>query len=69
VDHVLEVTLREIREAPRPPAKNEDVEPLDNEADNGDEPVYPGHDPDGNPVYNPDKEFYPPCVMLVEKKL
>jgi hypothetical protein len=45
------------------------VEPLDEQADSRDYPVYRGDDTDENPVENPDKQFQAICIIFEGEEL
>ena len=45
------------------------MEPLDEQADECDDPIYPENDADENPVDNTDEQFKAACVMLEAEEL
>jgi hypothetical protein len=42
---------------------------LDEQADDGQEAIYPSHNPDGYPVDYTDEELEPPGIVLIDKDL
>ena len=45
------------------------MEPLDKQADERNDPIYPENNSDENPVNNTDKQFQATCIMLEGKEL
>jgi hypothetical protein len=52
-----------------PPPKKQDVEPLDKQADERDDPIDPCNNSDNNPINNPDEQFEAACIMFESKEL
>lgn len=66
---ILKVTLRKIRESLLAPSHDQDKKPLDDQADEDQDAVYPSHNADGNPVYYTDEKLEPPGIVLIDKDL
>ena len=69
VYQIFEIPFGNVREPLVPASENQDVEPLDEQADERDDAVNPGDDTDQDPVNDTDEQFNTACVMLVREEL
>ena len=66
---VFQVPLDKVREPLVPAPEDQDMDPLNNEAYAGDDPVHPQDDPNDDPVHDTDEQFETACVMLEHEEL
>ena len=66
---VFEIPLGNVREPFVPAAENQDMEPLDEQADERDYAIDPEDDSYQDPVDDADEQFKTACVMFVREEL
>jgi hypothetical protein len=69
MDHVFEISFRNIRERLVPAPEDQDVEPLDKEADACNDPINPEDNADKDPVDDTNEQLEAVCVVFVDKEL
>ncbi len=69
MNHILQIPLYNIREPLAPAPEDQDMEPLDDETDDGNDDVDPHDDADQDPVQDTDEQFQPACVVFKDKEL
>lgn len=69
VYEILKVAFGKGGEAFVPCAENQDVEPLDEQADEGDDPVDPDDDCNQDPVDDADEQLKTACIVHVREEL
>jgi hypothetical protein len=69
VNKIFQVTLCKVGQSLIPTPEYQDMEPLDKEADKGEDPVNPEDNPDDYPVGNTDKQLKTAGVSFKGKKL
>ena len=69
VHEIFEVAFCEAGKALVPASKDQDVEPLDNEAYERDDPVYPQDDTNQDPIDNSDEQLKTAGIMFVGEEL
>jgi hypothetical protein len=69
MDCIFEISFRNIRERFVPAPEDQDVEPLDEEADACNDPINPEDDADKDPVDDTDEQLEAACVVFIDKEL
>jgi hypothetical protein len=69
VHNVFEIAFGNVREPFVPVAQDQDMEPLDEQADECDYAIDPQDDADEDSVKDTDEQFKPACIVLVGKEL
>ncbi len=63
-NQVFEIPSGKVREPFVPAAKNKDVEPLDEQADERDHTIHPENNPNEDPVEDADEQFHAACILI-----
>ena len=69
VDQVFEIDFGNIREPLIPVTENQDMEPLDEQADERDDAIHPEDDTDQDPVEDADEQFKTARILLKREEL
>lgn len=69
VDRILEITPCNVRQCLIPASESQDMEPLDEEADEREDSVHPHDKPDEDPVHETEKKFNAAGIVFKKKEL